>query len=153
MPDRHGNELERSYAQGARGGFKLYPGLAPAFLRIAEDIAEALPRLGEGLGIAVHGENAALREGPHVVEPGYVIGVGMREEQGVEARYASSQRLEAELWPRVYDDRRGRRPCAALGVGASGFDEDRCSVSPISGIGRSADMAIAADFGYAEAGS
>jgi len=71
--------------------------------------------------------------------------MGVGEEQGVEARYASSQGLEAELGTRVDDHRREK----ARGVAP--LDEDRGSVPAIPRIGGLADMAIAAYFRHSEA--
>ena len=79
----------------------------------------------------------ADRQGPHVVEAVDVVGVGVGEEQGVEARDARAQGLEAEFGPGVDDDLwrpfgfdRGSRPCIAYRGGRSRSRRDSGNRSP-----------------------
>jgi hypothetical protein len=81
-----------------------------------------------------------VREGPHVVEPGYVIGVGVGQQEEVEGAHSGAQALEAELGPGVHGDRR-----------LAQLDEDRGAKALVARIGRGADPAAAAYDGDAEA--
>lgn len=118
------------------------PRLAAPGLSIAEDVGEALFRLGDGFGVPVDGKDAVLRQGPHVVEAADMIGVGVGEEEGIEARYPRAQGLQTELGAGIHDDR-----------GIARSDKDGGPVPPIARVARGADRAGAADDGYAEAGA
>ena len=79
-------------------------------------------------GVAVTGHRPPLQrvEAADLVEPEDVIGVAVREEDGVDAADAERQRLRAQVGSGIDQQR----------VPVVGLDEDRRAPAPIARIGR-----------------
>ena len=106
-----------------------------------EDVVERLPHPGQGARGAVAGYRAPLAEvvDPHVVEPEHVVGVGVREEDGVDARKLETERLRAQVRRRV--DQHG-------GAVVEG-ERQRRAPTLVARIVRAAGRAAAGDHGHA----
>ncbi len=150
MRNRHRRDVHISDAKALarRNRVSAAFGLARARERpdgIVEDVGEALRESGHRVGRPVHPDRniAAVGEGADIVYPVDVIGVIVREQNGVHLADARGNELEAQLGRSVNEY--GRAPIRL---------HDRANAGAlISGIRRPADFARASDLRDAKAGS
>jgi hypothetical protein len=100
MKDWHWADVQRPHVKGAIDRMQLdLRGAAALFVRRIENVIERPPKIGCGLRIRIGRYRAALHhvEAPHFVETHDVIGVAVREEDGVHTRHAVCQRLLTQI--------------------------------------------------------
>ena len=143
VQDGHGLKLHAEEIEGGTvhdAGFQL--GDVRFFPAAVEDVLEAALDGGHGFGRGEDGDLSLLPvvEGAHVVEAHQMVGVGVREEHRIQVSDARAQRLRAEIG-------RGIDQYVAARVA----QEDRGPEAVIPRIGGSADVAMTADGGNADA--
>lgn len=120
----------RTAVRGIVGGFK----------GVEEHAAQGLQRPRSA--IARHGFLRDPIESAEVVKPGHVIGVMMREEDGIDAANVVGETLEAKLRAGVDEEANFAQSQPDAGAGAF-----------VAQVGRSADAAVASDHGNAMGGA
>ena len=139
VKDRHGLDADGIdiESRGDRRQAHLRDAAALLVRRI-EDVGERAAQIAGGALIGVGRDRAALHrvEAAHFVHAHDVIGVAVREQDGIDAGHALGQRLHAEIGGGIDQDRRpafnrdiDRRPGAAIArIGRTGTRR-RCSRS------------------------
>src|SRR5882724_2424396 len=95
-----GNDLEitknKSPGDQPRFGNKITPGPRAAVKCVSEDAGKVFH--GGLVGIDGQGRPASqVAKPPAIIQPHYVVGVGMGEEDGIEPVYLLAQHLDAEF--------------------------------------------------------
>ena len=106
-----------------------------------EDVGEHAPDRPDRFGIAVTRNGPALKniEAAHLVQTKHVIGVRMREQDGVDPPHVERQRLRPQIWPRIHEDTRT----------VIQLEKNGRPPSSVAGIVRTTGGALASDHGHA----
>ena len=145
VQQRHGHDLDAAERErsGDVGTASAAAGRRPAVSAASKMYANIWRRRRRVRASHKHGNRVLLHlvEPPHIVEAEHVVGVGVREQDRVDAADVVRERLRAQVGRRVDENRSGRarRPKARPAASRPSSIEDRGRVPLVARIGRTAD--------------
>lgn len=139
-----GRDLYVAYGEGGRDLVRVGADVVAVSVLPVESVVKNPAQVGHGVrgGVDRHGPVGQLAEPAQVVEPRDMVGVGMREDRGVQPPQPVTQGLGPEV---------GRGVNQKDGIGR--LDENGGSEAPVALVGRPADAAVAGDKGDALGGA
>ena len=134
MQERNRSERDTHKLEGSLGFVKSDAWDAAELGLAVKDISEGTSEDAESIFVGINGQRGLLAQviGANVVEAHNVIGVPVRQEDGVKAIYTCAQALLPEIGGRVNDD-----------VLAIAGEEQRWAEPVVVRITRTADRAVA----------